>query len=236
MNSIINSPLFGVTISLLAYTIGVYIYVKSKGPILNPMLTSILLIILMLVIFDIDYSKYQLGGDYISFFLGPATVVLAVPLYKKLDLLKKNFIPVIIGIVIGCIAGISSVIILSYMFGLDDIFIKSLVAKSVTTPIGIEITKILHGVPSITVIAIVITGILGAIISPSILKLFKINDPMSKGVAIGTSSHALGTSKAIEIGETEGALSGLSIGVAGISTLILSPILLKIFYIICSNF
>lgn len=229
MSSIINSPLFGITISLLAYTIGVYIYIHSRGPIFNPILLSILFIILFLLVFDIDYSKYELGGDYISFFLGPATVILAVPLYKKISLLKQNLIPILVGITAGCIAGITSVILFSHLLGLNIDMIRSLVSKSVTTPIGVEITKSLNGIPSISIIAIVFTGIIGTIIAPFILKICKINDPLSKGIAIGTSSHALGTTKAMEIGETEGAMSGLSIGIAGLVTLFLAPFLLKIF-------
>lgn len=225
---IISTPLFGVTITLLAYIVSVYIYTKSKGPLLNPMLVSTLLIIAILLIFKIDYSNYKLGGDYISFFLGPSTVVLAVPLYKTIDLLKRNLLPILIGISVGSFAGISCIIFFSKLLGLDISIIKSLVPKSVTTPIGIEISKTLGGIESITIIAIVITGITGTILAPFILKLFRINDPLSKGISIGTCSHALGTTKAMEMGEVEGAMSSLSIGIAGLITLVLAPLLINL--------
>lgn len=232
MSSILSTPLFGITITLFVYIISVYIYIKTKGPILNPILLSIVFIIAFLLIFNIDYSKYEIGGNYISFFLGPATVVLAVPLYKKIDLLKAHFLPILVGIFAGCTAGITSVILLCLAFGLNMDMIRSLVSKSVTTPIGVAITKSLHGIPSISIIAIIFTGIIGAIIAPSVLKICKITDPLSIGVSIGTSSHALGTTKAMEIGETEGAMSGLSVGLAGLITLFLAPFLIKIFTIL----
>lgn len=225
---IVSTPLFGITLTLLAYVVSVYIYTKSKGPLLNPMLISTLIIIAILLISKIDYSNYKIGGDYISFFLGPSTVVLAVPLYKTIDLLRKNLIPILVGISAGSFVGISCIILFSKLLGLDISIIKSLAPKSVTTPIGIEVAKSLGGIESITVIAIVITGITGAIIAPYVLKLFRINDPLSKGVSIGTSSHALGTTKAMEIGEVEGAMSSLSIGIAGLITLVLAPLLISL--------
>ncbi|WP_269851100.1 LrgB family protein [Methanosarcina horonobensis] len=159
--------------------------------------------------FRIDFETYNLGGDYISFFLGPSTVVLAVPLYKKIQLLKSDVLPIIAGISAGYIAGISSILILSNFFGLDKIITSSLVPKSVTTPIGIEISKQIGGLPAITVAAIVATGIIGAVLGPFICRSFRIKDSVAVGIAIGTASHALGTTRAIELGETEGAMSGL---------------------------
>jgi len=177
----------------------------------------------------IDFETFNRGGDYISFFLGPATVVLAVPLYKKIQLLKSDALPILAGISAGSIAGMSSILFLSHFFGLDEVLSISLVPKSVTAPIGMEISRQLGGLPAVTVAAIVITGIIGAVLGPFICRCFRIKDKVAVGVAIGTASHALGTTKAIELGETEGAMSGLAIGIAGLLTVFLAPLLVYVF-------
>lgn len=227
MSAIVSTPLFGILISLIAFEIGYLIYSRTKITLFNPLLISIILIISFLMKFNISLADYNKGGQFISFFLGPSTVILAVPLYKKINLLKKHSLPILIGITSGSCIGITSIIILNYFLGLDASFNASLIPKSVTTPIGIEISKQLGGTPSITVAAIILTGIMGAVIGPAILKLFRIKDKVAIGIAIGTASHAIGTTKAIELGETEGAMSGLSIGLAGLITVFLAPIILK---------
>lgn len=228
-NELLSTPLFGVIISLIAFQIGTLFYKKTRSSIFNPLLVSIVLVILFLMYFRIDFETYNVGGDYISFFLGPATVVLAVPLYKKIQLLKKNAFPIIAGISAGCIAGISSILIFSSLFGLDSVITSSLVPKSVTTPIGMEISKQIGGLPAITVAAIAATGIMGAVLGPFICRCFRIKDSVATGIAIGTASHALGTTRAIELGETEGAMSGLAIGITGLITVFLAPLLLYVF-------
>ncbi len=229
MLQLTTSPIFGVLISLVAYIIGQWLNKKTKISLLNPLFIAITLVIIFLIAFNIPLDNYNNGGKVISFFLGPATVILAVPLYNKIDHLKKNAIPIIIGILLGSVAGIITVLFLGRVLNLDEVIALSLVPKSVTTPIGIEISNQINGISSVTVTAIIITGILGAIFSPIILKLFKVKDKIAIGVAIGTSSHALGTTKAVELGETEGAMSSLSIGIAGIITVIIAPILIKLF-------
>ncbi|MDG6243261.1 MAG: LrgB family protein [Methanolobus sp.] len=224
----IQSPVFGIAISLLTFYAGTLIYKKVNSPLLNPLVLSMLAIIFLLLGFHISFEDYNRGGQFISFFLGPATVILAVPLYKKISLLKENSIPILAGISIGSAAGISSIIIMCRFFGLDELVSISMVPKSVTTPIGIEISGQLGGMPSITVAAIVFTGIAGVLLGPMVCELFKIDDKVALGVAIGTSSHALGTTKAVELGETEGAMSGLAIGIAGLVTVFLAPILVKL--------
>ncbi|QGU93831.1 LrgB family protein [Clostridium bovifaecis] len=228
MNALLSTPLFGILISLITFEIGYLIYSRTKITLFNPLLISIILIISFLMRFNISLDDYNKGGQFVSFFLGPSTVILAVPLYKKINLLKKHSLPILIGITGGSFIGITSVIILNYFFGLDASFNASLVPKSVTTPIGVEISKQLGGIPSITVAAIILTGIMGAVIGPATLKLFRIKDKIAVGIAIGTASHAIGTTKAIELGETEGAMSGLSIGLAGLITVFLAPIILKV--------
>ena len=232
MGEIISTPLFGVLISLLAFNLGCFIYNKTKLPIFNPLFIAQALIIVFLLTFNISFEDYNKGGQIISFFLGPATVVLAVPLYKKLDLLKKNAVTIITAITLGSTLGITSILLLSKLLFLKPALMYSLVPKSVTVPIGVEISKQLNGIPSVTVVAIIVTGILGAIFGPTFCKLFKVKDKVAIGIAIGTSSHALGTTKALELGETEGAMSSLSIGVAGLITVFLAPALVKIFNLI----
>ena len=229
LNEFLHTPLFGVLLSLTAFQVGTLLYKKTRLSILNPLLVASVLVMVFLLYFGIDFETYNLGGDYISFFLGPATVVLAVPLYKTIRLLKSNALPILAGISAGCMAGISSILILSSLLGLDEVISKSLAPKSVTTPIGIEISKQIGGLPAITVAAIVITGITGAVLGPFICRCFRIKDKVAVGVAIGTASHALGTTRAIELGETEGAMSGLAIGIAGLITVFLVPLLLYLF-------
>lgn len=224
----VESPVFGIGISLLTFYAGGLLYKKTGSPLMNPLVLSMLMIIALLLSFHISFEDYNRGGQFISFFLGPATVILAVPLYKKISLLKENVVPILAGISIGSAAGIASIIVMCKMFGLDELISISMIPKSVTTPIGIEISNQLGGLPSITVAAIVFTGIAGVLLGPMVCKLFKIDDKVAIGVAIGTSSHALGTTKAVELGETEGAMSGLAIGIAGLVTVFLAPVLAKL--------
>jgi predicted murein hydrolase (TIGR00659 family) len=232
MRSVVASPLFGVLISLLTFELGYILYKKYKLAVLNPLLISILLTIAFLAKFNIPFEDFNKGGQFISFFLGPATVILALPLYKKLSLLKANAMPILIGIAIGSIFAIISVLLLSRIFGLPDELTASLLPKSITTPIGIEVSEQLGGDPSLTIVAIIITGTTGAVTGAFFLRLFKITDKIATGIAIGTSSHALGTTKALELGEVEGAMSGLTIGIAGIFTVLIAPLFWYLYKII----
>ena len=228
MKDVLSSPMFGILASIAAYEIGLFIYRKTRLPIFNPLLISIVLLIVILKAFNIELEAYNIGGKFISFFLAPATVILAVPLYNKLDILKKNFVEILIGIASGAITSVFSVVLLSRLFNVDEAIKLSLVPKSITTPVGIELSKQIGGIPSITVAAIVITGIVGAVMIPSVCKFFKIRDKVAIGIAIGTSSHALGTTKAMELGELEGAMSGLAIGITAIITVLITPLILMI--------
>lgn len=221
MRELLETPVFQVLISILAYETGLFIYRKTKISLFNPLLIGILLVMGFIMKFGISLDTYNKGGNLISFFLGPATVILAVPLYKQLDSLKKEFIPIMAGILTGCITTVFSVRFLSARMGLSKELQESLIPKSITTPIGIELSKQLGGIPSVTVAAILITGIFGAMIGPGVCKVLRITDKTATGIAIGTSSHAVGTTKAVELGEKEGAMSGLAIGVAGIFTVLL---------------
>ncbi|GCD10205.1 LrgB family protein [Clostridium tagluense] len=229
MNNLIASPVFGVLISLIAYEIGIYIKKKGKLPIFNPLLIAIIILIVFLTKFHIKYEDYNNGGQIISFFLFPATVALALPMYKKFSLFKENAMPILIGIFSGAIVGFVCVVFLSKLFGIDHVIIESLIPKSITTPIGIVLSKQLGGLPSITVVAIIMTGIIGSIVGPFLYSIFKIKDKVALGIAMGASAHALGTARAMEIGETEGAMSGLTMAISGIVAVLLYPILWKIF-------
>ncbi|MBU3099966.1 MULTISPECIES: LrgB family protein [Clostridium] len=229
MNDLITSPVFGVITSLIAYEIGLYIKKKGRLSIFNPLMIAVIILILFLTKFHIKYEDYNRGGQIISFFLFPATVALALPMYKKFMLFKENATPILIGIFSGAISGFISVVFLSKLFGLTDVLIKSLMPKSITTPIGIALSKQLGGLQSITVVAIIITGIIGSIVGPFLYKIFKINDKVALGIAMGSSAHALGTARAMEIGEVEGAMSGLTMAISGVMTVLLYPLLWKIF-------
>ena len=223
MYNVFDTEIFGVILTILFFNIGIYIQKKTNKPIFNPLLIAILGIILFLSITKIPYESYKLGGDRINFFLGPVTIVLAVPLYKQFDLFKKYLLEILIGISCGVVVSFISVKLIGHFTNAD----VDIIPKSITTPMGISLTKTLSGVEAITVVSIILTGILGAIISPIIFKIGKINNPVAKGIALGTSAHALGTTKALEMGEVEGAMSGLSIGISGIITVILIPIIIN---------
>ena len=220
--------MFGIILTIIAFELGVFINNKWRNPLLNPILIATILIIGFLSITGIKYETYKVGGDYISFFLGPVTVLLAVPLYKHIQALKKSWFPILAGIFVGSAVSIICVIACAKIFGISKTLMLSLIPKSITIPMGSVVSEQIGGLPSITIVAIVITGITGAVTAPLVCRFFRIKNPVAQGVAIGTSSHALGTTKAMEIGEVQGAMSSLSIGVAGVVTVFITPLLLKI--------
>ena len=227
MYNVLNTPIFGIVLTVLFFNIAVYIQKKTKNPAFNPLLISILGIIVCLNIFKIPYENYKIGGNAINYFLGPITIVLAVPLYRQFELLKKYKFEILIGISCGVIVSFISIVSIGKLFNTSTEIINSLIPKSITSPMGISLANTINGIQAVTVVCIILTGILGALIAPTVFKLGKITNPIAKGVALGTSAHALGTSKAIEMGEVEGAMSGLSIGISGLITVIIVPILIK---------
>ncbi|ETA80915.1 LrgB family protein [Youngiibacter fragilis] len=226
MASILNTPAFGILLSIAAYEIGILISRRTKSPLMNPLLVGIVIVILVLMGTGIPKPSYDMGGSFILFLLGPATVVLALPLYRQIEMLKKDMVPILVGILAGSVTSILSVVLLSRLFRVDLAVAVSMIPKSVTTAIGMEISREIGGIVPVSVAVIVLTGITGAVIGPGLLKVFHIRDEVAQGVAIGTASHAVGTSKAMELGETQGAMSGLSIGIAGLATVILAPLLM----------
>ena len=211
---------FGFFISIAAYLFGLWLKKKLKWAVLNPLLVAILLVIAVLAVGNIPYDEYNEGGQYISYFLTPATVCLAIPLYRQLELLKKNLAAVFFGILSGVIASAASIFAMALLFKLEHVHYVSLLPKSITTAIGMGISEELGGYVTLTVAMIIITGIFGNVIAVSVCRLFRITDPIAKGVSIGSAAHALGTAKALEIGEVEGAMSSLSIVVAGLLTVV----------------
>ena len=214
----------GVTVSLVAYLLGMLLKKKFKLAILNPLLISIVLTIIVLVVADVDYDTYNKGASYLSWFLTPATVCLAIPLYEQWTLLKKNIAAVALGLTAGVITSLVTVLVLSVLMGLSHEDYVTLLPKSITTAIGMGVSEELGGYVTITVAVIVVTGVLGNILGEFVCKIFRITEPISKGLALGASSHAIGTAKAIEIGEIEGAMSSLAIAVAGILTVVFASV------------
>lgn len=222
MNEFLSSPYFGIVLSVLAFSIGTCANRRLKSPLVNPLLVAAALIILLLNVFRIPLDDYMEGASVISLFLAPATVVLALSVYRQMQILKKYFFPILLGCLAGAVTAMTSAALLCRAFGLGEDLTYSMIPKSVTTPIAMEISRQLGGIVPVTIAAVILTGILGAVFSPLLIRLFRIRNPIAAGVAIGASSHAIGTSRAIQLGEVEGAMSGLSLCVSGILTVLLS--------------
>ena len=221
MKELIESSVFiGVLISLASYGLGIWLRKKTGLSFMNPLLISIILVILFLSLTGVSYQTYAAGAESISFLLTPATICLAVPLYQQLNLLKKNWKAVVAGIVSGVVSSLVCILLLALIFKFDHQTYVTFLPKSITTAIGMGVADELGGYVSLAVVVIVITGVIGNVIAEGVLKLFKIEEPIAKGIAIGSSSHAVGTAKAMEIGQIEGAMSSLSIVVCGLLTVV----------------
>lgn len=214
------SAFAGVTLSLLAYAFGMFLKRKTHLSIFNPLLVSIAVTIFVLVIADVDYDTYNKGAVYLSWFLTPATVCLAIPLYEQIELLKKHWKAVLAGIFSGVLTSLLTVFVMSKLMSLSHKEYVTMLPKSITTAIGMGVSEELGGYVTITVAVIIVTGVIGNILAEFICKIFRITEPIAKGLAIGSASHAIGTAKAMEMGEIEGAMSSLSIAVAGIITVV----------------
>lgn len=219
MHSLLEqSVFFGVAVSIAAYEAGSLLKKKYHSALFNPLLLSVAATIVLLILFRIDYDTYYEGAKYLSYLLTPATVCLAVPMYEQLELLKKNLKAVMVGILSGVLMSLGCILVMAIVFGLNHETYVTLLPKSITTAIGMGVSEELGGYVTITVATIVITGVLGNIIGEGLCKLFHIEEPIAKGVALGTASHAIGTARAMEMGEIEGAMASLSIAVAGLLT------------------
>lgn len=212
-------------LTLASYLLGVFIHKKSGISVLHPFITAIVVIIGVIILFDIPYKEYREGARVLDFLLGPSVVALALRLYDNIEIVKKNLAAILAAVITGSAVGILGVWALGRFMGCDSMFIKSLEAKSVTTPIAMELTTVAGGSTSLIAISVVLTGVIGAVLGPSFLKLLKITDPVAKGVAMGCSAHGIGTGRAIELGAVEGAVSGLCIVLMGVATSILVPVI-----------
>lgn len=219
----------GIIITIIAYMISVKIYNHSKISVLNPVLISVILIIASIIIFNIPYEIYEKGGNIITYILGPIVVILAIPLYKSRHTLKKYMIPVFAGIISGIVASVLSVYVLCKIFQLDIKVINSILPKSITSPMAIEVSKVTGGIVGLTVFSVVITGIVGASIAPLVCKHGKIKNEIAKGIGIGSSSHGVGTTKAVEMSDEAGAASGLAMGLTGVITVLVASVVSKLF-------
>ena len=213
-----SSVYFGVFVSLAAYFAGMALRRKTGLSLFNPLLIAVLLVMALLAVFKIDYAAYNQSAKILSSLLTPATICLAVPLYEQLALLKRHKKAIFLGVLSGVLTSLVCVLALSLLFGLDHAAYVTLLPKSITTAIGMGVSEERGGYVSITVAVIILTGILGNMIAKGVCRLFSITDPVARGIAIGTSSHAIGTTRAMELGEVEGAMSGLSIVIAGVLT------------------
>ena len=227
-NFLSNSIFFGVLLCLLSYQAGVFLRQKTKIAAFNPLLISIIIVIFVLVMFNIKFEDFYKGSKYISFLLTPATVALAIPLYSKLALLKSNFKAIMSGLIAGVLTSLISIFVMSLLFGLSHENYVSMLPKSITTAIGIGVSEELGGVSTITTAVIIVTGVFGNVSADIVYKVFNITNPIAKGIGLGSSAHAIGTSKALEMGETEGAMSSLSIAVAGIIRVIFASFFAKL--------
>ena len=215
-----NSVYFGVAVRLVGYVIGVQLKKKFKLAVLNPLMISIIFVVGVVLLFKLDYPSYKKQAEILNYLLTPATIALAIPLYQQLSLLRKNLLAVICGIISGVFASMSSVLAMSVLFSLSHEDFVTLLPKSITTAIGMGVSEELGGIQTITVAVIIVTGVLGNVIGEGVCKLFRITEPISRGLALGTAAHAIGTAKALEMGEIEGAMSSLSIAVAGLLTVV----------------
>lgn len=219
-----QSVYFGVLLSLAAYGIGVVLKKKCGWALCNPLMIAIALTIAVLAGFHIQYETYNEGAKYLSYLLTPSTVCLAVPLYQQMQTLRKNWKAILGGIASGVLTSAITIFVLSWLWGLEHIQYITLLPKSITTAIGMGVSEELGGYVTITVAVIVITGVFGNMIAESVCKLFRITNPIARGIAIGSAAHAIGTAKAMEMGEIEGAMSSLSIAVSGLLTVVAAPI------------
>ncbi|XCP84929.1 LrgB family protein [Roseburia hominis] len=216
----LNSATVGIVISVLAYEIGMAVKKKWKLAILNPLLISIILVIGVLLLLDVDYESYNVSAKYLSYLLTPATVCLAIPLYQQLELLKKNAFAIFVGILSGVLTSLVSIWAMAVLFQLTHEEYVTLLPKSITTAIGMGVSEELGGYAAISAAVIIITGVLGNIIAETVCKIARIRHPIARGLALGTSAHAIGTARAMEMGEVEGAMSSLAIVSAGLFTVI----------------
>lgn len=223
-----NNQIFGVFISILAYYIGIKINEKLKNSLINPLLVSTLIVIAVLLSLNISYDSYMEGGSIISFLIMPATVSLVVPFYNNWEIFKKYKLAIFLGSLAGSLTSLVSVVLLGKLLSLDNTLLISIMPKSITSALALPVSDVYGGIMSLTSIILVFTGVIGASLSEKIFAMFNINDSIAKGVALGTSAHAVGTSKALELDEVSGAIASLCIILTGFITIIIFPMFYRL--------
>lgn len=226
--TIIASPMFGVTVSFLFFELGMAIQNKTKSLVANPLLICAALVIAVLKIFDISYEEYNNGARFISMFLAPCTALLAVNIYRSLDTIKQYLLPILCGTFAAALSSMGCIYLLCKLFKLDDQLMCSLLPKSVTTAIAMPLASMTGGIESLLVAATSATGILCAVIAPLLVKVFRFRNPVAAGIAIGSSGHAVGTATAIKLGPVQGATSGIAIGLSGLFTVLIYSVLFRV--------
>jgi len=224
INLITNSTYFGIVITIAMFILATVINKKWPNPFTTPLFLGTMFVIAILLSFKIPYNTYNNTAKYLTYFLVPVTVCFAVPMYRQLPLLKRHILSILFAMLVGVMASVLSICILVILFGLSDVIARSLVSISVTTALAIGITEKLGGMVSLTVSAVIITGILGASVSDKLCKWMNIKNQISRGLAIGNASHAAGTVKAMEMGKIEGSFSSLAIVLSGLMTAVIAPI------------
>ncbi|MGF7012597.1 putative murein hydrolase (TIGR00659 family) [Lachnospiraceae bacterium PF1-22] len=222
MKELWANPLFGACLTIVTFALARMLNERLKTPLANPILIASLLCIGFLGILGIPVEDYQVGGAFIEMFLLPVTAILGLAVYRQREILKRDFFPVVIGCFVGSLTSIISTMALGKLFKLDEVLTASLIPKSVTTAIAIDLSEQLGGLKGITIMSVIICGVCGAAFHPLLIKLFKLDNKVARGVAIGTTSHSAGTTSALQLGEIEGAISGVSMGIAGISAVIIA--------------
>lgn len=225
MNALLHTEIFILTLVIGVYLAAVWLYRKTKLSLLNPLLVSIPVLAVLTHCLGISYESFERGSRIITFMLGPTVVILGYLLYEQLEHLKANALSIITSVFVGCLTGILSVIFIARYFGADHALIASLEPKSVTTPIAMSIAERAGGIPSIAAVVVVVVGIFGGTVGPFILERLGIKSRIARGLALGSAAHGLGTARAMELGAIEGAISGLAIGVMGIMTAVLVPVI-----------
>jgi len=220
------SPLLHLTLTLIAYQIGDRIYRRfGMNPLLNPVVIAIVILVPLLVVTDTDYDSYFDGAQFVHFLLGPATVALAIPLFNQIDRVRRSALAILAAILAGSLAAAGSAAAIVWLFGADTVLMASIAPKSVTTPIAMGIAEKLGGLPSLTAVLVILTGVLGAMLGPPLLNLMRIRDWRARGLAIGVASHGIGTARALQVNEVAGAFSGLAMGLNALATAILLPLI-----------
>lgn len=222
INELTSKPIFGFTLCIIAYYMGVLAKRRFNYPFVNPVVVGSILIIGVLTLFRIPLDNFLSGGSIITMLLAPTTAVLALSMFRHVKIIKKNLVPILVGCTVGVVSAVCSILVLCKVFGISDELTASILPKSITTAIAVELSAKLGGIPPITVAAVTVTGVFGTILSPYFIKWSRLNNSIASGLAIGASCHALGTTKAIEIGEVEGSLSGIAVGLCGLLTVILA--------------